>query len=262
MRFQLTSRHKRLKQTAGKMLLAWSVASTLLYGAVGRIEDARASENEAPAPVRQVDLRPVFSGYNLTIKRQGARDTCHVFTVVAALEFAVAQKYDYGVGLSEEYLNWAANQASQQWQDGASFVELAQALKRWGISEEQHMPYVPAYNPAYQPRQAALDSARQIHKLKFRWHWIKAPNENAGAADRLNDAHIEAMKNVLRRGWPVCAGREHNILIVGFRDNARQPGGGAFIVRNSNSNQYRSMTYQETKAKSGAALWIDLPLDE
>jgi hypothetical protein len=241
------------------------VLSTMLSGAISifPVKAAQAAETKA----RRVDLRPGFNRYRLTIKVQGARDTCHVFTVVAALEYAVARKYNYGVGLSEEYLNWAANQASKQAVDGATFMELAQGLKRWGVCEEEFMPYGPAFNPAQRPSSEALDSAREIHNLNFRWHWIKAPvspdtKSDADNSNQLRDSHIESIKDVLRKGWPVCAGREHNVLIVGFHDDAQQPGGGNFIIRNSNSRNYRTMTYADTKANSNVALWIDLPLDE
>ncbi len=228
--------------------------------------------NAAPGQPRVAatftDLRPVFNRYRLTIKLQGARDTCHVFTVVAALEYAVARKYEYGVGLSEEYLNWAANQTTKQMLDGASFVELAQGLKKWGVCEENLMPYLPVFRPDYRPSPAAFDSARDIHNLKFRWHWIKMPatsgnTHNDKAYDgQLQDVHITAIKDVLRKGWPVCAGRDHNVLIVGFRDDSRQAGGGSFTIRNSNSRSYRNMSYADMKSHCNAALWIDLPLDE
>lgn len=262
-----------LKSAARVAVLALPLAgAAMTYDTGGSLQPASAAESETRAAVRQVDLRPDFSHYRLTIKRQGARDTCHVFTVVAALEYAVAQKYGRGVGLSEEYLNWAANQTSRQSQDGASFTELAQGLKRWGICEEEYMPYLPLFNALYEPPQAAFDSAREIRKLNFRWHWIKEPNETPDevtsgntkivTGDQLRDSHIETIKEVLRKGWPVCAGREHNVLIVGYRDDRRQPGGGTFTIRNSNFTNYRTMTYEEMKAKSNAALWIDLPLEK
>jgi len=255
--------------TTRGMMLALLVAGAWMLDGAGTL---RAAETEPSAPIRQVDLRPDFEHYRLTIKRQGARDTCHVFTVVAALEYAVAQKYERGVGLSEEYLNWAANQTSNQLQDGASFAELAQALKRWGICQEEYMPYLPLFNAMFEPPQAAFDSAREIRKLNFRWHWIKQANENRDdvtsgstkivVGDNLRDSHIETIKEVLRKGWPVCAGREHNVLIVGYRDDRKKPGGGTFIIRNSNHSNYRTMTYEEMKAKSNSAMWIDLPLKE
>lgn len=222
---------------------------------------AHAAGSGERGETRSVDLRPVFDDYRLTIKLQGRRDTCHVFTVVAALEYAVARKYDYSVGLSEEYLNWAANEVTGQSIDGATFMELSQALKKWGVCEESYMPYLPVFNRGYVPSQPALDSAREIHKVNFRWHWIKAPVANT-RADQLNDAHIMAIKDVLRSGWPVCAGREHNIVIVGFSDDPQRNGQGTFIVRNSNVRTYRIMTYAQVKATSNAALWIDLPLGQ
>jgi hypothetical protein len=61
-----------------------------------------------PMP-RSIDLRPVFDRWALRARRQGDRPTCTAFTVVGALEHAVASKEQHGVRLSVEFLNWAAH---------------------------------------------------------------------------------------------------------------------------------------------------------
>ena len=58
----------------------------------------------------QVDLRTNFVKWRLPLKKQGARNTCSVFTTVAGMEYALSKKFDSGIRLSEEYLNWACNQ--------------------------------------------------------------------------------------------------------------------------------------------------------
>jgi len=238
--------------------LTLALLGAVMLGGIGGSSPAPTAMAAETQETNHVDLRPAFDQYRLTIKLQGRRDTCHIFSVIAALEFAVACKFDTGVGLSEEYLNWAANDVAREYRDGASFVELAEALKKWGVSEERFMPYSGIFQPKYQPSRDALDSAREIHKLNFRWRWIKKPAPNT--PDTLDDSHIAAIRKTLRLGWPVVAGREHNIVIVGYDDDPRQPGGGSFIVRNSNVRSYREMSYAEVKAKSNAVLWIDLPL--
>src|SRR4051812_35065303 len=84
-------------------LVAIAVAAPL-FG-----DESSATKNgEKPAVVttelpKAVDLRPIFKRWNLAPKRQGARNTCSVFTTTGALEFAVSKHYDRGTRLSVEY---------------------------------------------------------------------------------------------------------------------------------------------------------------
>lgn len=208
-----------------------------------------------PAPVKAVDLRTAFFTWGLPIKPQGRRDTCAVFTFTGALEFALARGTGQnGFRLSEEYLNWAADEIAGEKFDGASYEELLAAFDEWGICGERFWPYAARYDGS-SPSRDALVSAQQVWKLAFKRHWIARRT-----TDGLTDAHLGEMRKVLATGWPLCAyGREHSILIVGFFDDAKMPGGGQFITRNSATQRYETIFYEAAKAEFGSVLWIELP---
>jgi hypothetical protein len=46
------------------------------------------------------------------------------------------------------------------------------------------------------------------------------------------------------------------VLLVGYRDDPARPGGGAFVIRDSNSGEDRSMPYAYAQAFMNDALWI------
>lgn len=206
-------------------------------------------------PVKYVDLRTAFSGWGLPIKSQGRRDTCAVFTFTGALEYALARGTGQnGFRLSEEYLNWAADQIAGEKIDGASYEELLDAFDEWGIAGERFLPYAARYNASLQPTPTALASAREIWKLGFKRHWVAQRTTNG-----LTDAHINEMRKVLASGWPLCAyGHDHSILIVGFFDDPKMPGGGQFITRNSATQRYETIFYEAAKSEFGSVLWIEL----
>jgi len=84
----------------------------------------------------------------------------------------------------------------------------------------------------------------------------------------------------LRERWPVCGGflwpkqaawvdgvlqmaaREnvrdgHSVLLVGFRDDPAQPGGGVFLVRNtSHGPRDAAMSYEYVRAYMNDAAWV------
>ncbi len=199
-----------------------------------------------------VDLRPEFGKWRLSIKRQGARNTCGVFAVSGALEFALAKKLDRGVRLSEEYLNWSANVASGDGQDGATYSELVDGFNRWGICRETIMPYAPNYNAFNGPGAAAMDDAQNIWKMGFQRHWIMRGR-------RVTITDLIEVKKILSSGYPVCGESEHCLLLVGYQDDPRSPGGGTFLTRNSATVRYETMSYAEAAQKFYSLLWIDLP---
>ena len=52
----------------------------------------------------------------------------------------------------------------------------------------------------------------------------------------------------------------HSIVLVGFRDNPTQPGGGVFLIRNSaGPSRNGMMTYDYVRAYLNDAAWIDFP---
>ena len=219
---------------------------------------ARAQTAKPYAP-KTANLSLAFTNWGLPIKSQGRRDTCAVFTLAGALEYALARGTgQVGVRLSEEYLNWAADDITQITFDGASYEDLISAFDKWGISAEQYMPYAARYDENTQPSEIALESARQVWELGFKRHWVAERTSNG-----LKDSHITAMRRVLMSGWPLCAyGRDHSILLVGFQDDPRMSGGGQFITRNSATQRYETIFYAAAKAEFGSVLWIELTKSE
>ena len=224
-----------------------------------------------------VDLRPSFDDWDLPPRAQGDRGTCSAFVITDAIEFALARKQRQGSRLSVEFLNWASNRAIHKSEDGGFFSDLWKGFESYGICREADMPYASDFDPKVHPSEAALQHARQIRKLGLTLHWIKPWDPNKG----LTDAEFAEVKQTLRRQWPVCGGflwpkqerwnngvlemapREgvrdgHSVLLVGFRDDPAQPGGGVFLVRNSGKGlRNGAMSYEYVRAYMNDAVWID-----
>jgi hypothetical protein len=235
---------------------------------------AAAPEQALPATV---DLSPAFAQWGLGPRRQGARPTCSAFTVAAALEYAVASRQGQGTRLSVEFLNWASNQACDDKEDGGFFSDLWKGFEHFGICTDSALPYAAKFDLALVPPAAALADAKTRLDLGLRFHWIKEWNVNTG----LKDAEFAGIKETLNAGWPVCGGfrwpkREqwenevlqmcpsnavrdgHSVLLVGYRDDAAQPGGGVFIFRNtSRGGQPGLMPYAYARTYMNDAAWID-----
>ena len=96
-----------------------------------------ASPSGAPTLPTSVDLRPAFEKWGLTGRKQGKRNTCSVFTVAGALEFAAANKRQHGERFSVEFLNWGANKVVGDAEDGAFFSDLWSAFATYGICLEK-----------------------------------------------------------------------------------------------------------------------------
>jgi hypothetical protein len=139
------------------------------------------------------------------------------------------------------------------------------------------MPYQAKFDPQAPPGPAALADARTRLSLGLRFHWIKEWDVNTG----LTAAHLEGIKQTLHQGWPVCAGLRwpkqeqwvddvlqmcpsnavrdgHSVLLVGYREDARHPGGGVFLFRNT-SRQARdgAMPFAYAQAYMNDAAWVD-----
>src|SRR5579872_1042008 len=64
------------------------------------------------------------------------------------------------------------------------------------------------------------------------------------------------IKAVLAMGWPVAAGAGHSRLLVGFRDDPRQAGGGVFLTKDSAPGSFEEVTYQFVKTDVGDVFWV------
>ncbi len=216
----------------------------------------------------------------LARRTQAKRDTCSVFVVASALEFAAARNSPRAERLSVEFLNWAANRVVGRDQDGGFFSDLWRGFTNFGICREQAMPYRAEFDPGLKPAPEVLAEARTRLDLGLRHHWIKEWNVKTG----LNDFQFLSIKRTLSQGWPVCAGcrwpREprwiedvlgmcpaeavydgHSVLLVGYRDDPSQPGGGVFFFRNTNNGGRDGyMPYAYAMAYVNDVLWIDAPV--
>lgn len=232
------------------------------------------SEPNTPPP--HADLRPMFKTWDLGPLPQGSRGTCSVFAVVGALEFASARQHNAGQRFSVEYLNWASNQAVGQFVDGGFFADLWKGFSAYGICPAQEMPYRDRFDPNLKPGEEAKTQAGRFPADGLRIHWIKPWDPNTG----LTDAQLTAIKQVMCRKWPVCGGFRwpkhpvwkddvlemaspenvfdgHSLLLVGYRDDPQQPGGGVLVFHNSNSDHPEGqMTYQYAAAYMNDAMWI------
>ncbi len=248
-----------------------AVLSTLFL-----LSDVSAGTRGGP-PADSVDLRPAFEKWGLGPRVQGKRNTCSVFTVTGALEYAMASKTGRATRFSVEYLNWASNHTAHDIDDGSFFSDAWTGFAVHGICPEEDMPYQEKFDAAGTPSETAKEHAGQLCEAGLRLHWIKPWDPNTG----LTDVEFVAIKRVLNQQWPVCGGFRwpkkaewkddvlemrppegvfdgHSVLIVGYRDDASQPGGGAFLFRNSNNNGREGwMTYEYARAYMNDAVWID-----
>lgn len=229
-----------------------------------------------PPPTAATDLRPEFQRFGFGPRQQGGRPTCSAFTVTTALEFATARRLGACPRLSVEFLNWAANQARGDRDDGGYFSDLWHGFSAHGLCREDAMPYQPRFDPDHRPDAAAAADARKRLDLGLALHWIKEWDITTG----LTDAQFAAVKHTLDRGWPVCSGLRwpkaprwpdgvlamcppdgvvdgHSVLLVGYRDDPAQPGGGTLVFRNTSGPGHDgAMPYAYARAYTNDAAWI------
>jgi C1A family cysteine protease len=239
----------------------------------------QAGEVRPPAALPpSVDLRPKFERWDLDRRRQGPRGTCSVFTVTGALEYAAAKQQGHGTRLSVEFLNWAGHTAVHRTADGGFFSELWKGYEQFGICPETDQPYQSHYDANLQPAPDALKHAVATQSLGLKLHWIKEWNPHTG----LTEAHVREIKSTLAKQWPVCGGFRwpkkarwtehvlqmcppeevfdgHSVLLVGYRDDPAQPGGGVFLIRNSGGDGSDGfLPYAYVAAYMNDACWIGL----
>lgn len=244
----------------------------LLPALLGLITGARASGLPAEA-----DLRPQMKEWHLEPRDQGKRPTCSVFTFTGGLEFALGKARKKGARLSVDYVNWAANQERKQARDGGFFSDMWKGFARHGVCAEDEMPYGKKFDVKRKPDEKAAASAQGTMALGLSEHWLKKWNPKTG----LSGDEFASIKQTLSSGWPVCGGFRwpneaswkegvlemrtpdevfdgHSVLLVGYRDDPGQPGGGVFIIRDSGSGEDRAMPYGYAQAFMNDALWIGL----
>lgn len=250
--------------------LPWALrarlAPSLLLLACAALPAASAQDGTpSPAALPAVaDLREEFLRLGLQPRRQGSRNTCSVFVTADALSFALARHTvpagGRGRPLSVEYLNWACNEAIGNGADdrGQFFHDLLRAFASRGVCYEDEMPYAERFDPQLQPSAAARASAAEIQQQNFKIHWIKRWRRYESG---LSAAQLLEVKSALADGWPVAAGADHSRLLVGYRDDAAQPGGGVFIARDSGTGRDETVTYEFARTQVNDAYWAEVLSD-
>lgn len=263
------------RRFAGRLLAA------LVFLATTPLPDRAASpetpDAQAGTAADSVNLRPVFDEFGIQLRPQGTRGTCSVFTVAAAIEYALGKSGKPGSCVSVEFLNWASNQVTGAADDGSFFSDLWSGFEKYGVCDEKEMPYAPKFDSERAPSEAALEQAKRVHETDLRLHWIKPWDPNKG----LNEEQFAAVKATLKKGWPVCGGflwpkeakwtddvlqwaprpgvRDgHSVMLYGYREDPAQPGGGVFLIRNSSRGpRYGAMTYEYVRAYMNDAVWVE-----
>jgi hypothetical protein len=206
-----------------------------------------ATRADLRAELRERGLRPVW---------QGRRGTCSVFTTTSALEFAFSRCLGKNVRLSVEYLNWAANQATGHATDGQYFHNCLAGFAKYGICYNADMSYARRFDAERAPSPKAIADARQLRATAdkaIRVDWIK----RLWPRRKMTDGQFHEIRAVLAMGWPVAAGASHSRLLVGFRDDPKEPGGGIFIDKDSGTGSYRQVTYQFVKRNVADVFWVE-----
>ena len=129
-----------------------------------------------------------------------------------------------------------------------------------------------------QPSHAALCAARKLRETVS-----NCIGSSPGIPSRGLTAEQCCREGNLAGRWPVCGGflwpkqakwtagllqmasREgvrdgHSVLLVGFRDDTNQPGGGVFLVRNTSKGPGEAaMSYGYVRSYMNDAVWISHP---
>jgi hypothetical protein len=185
-----------------------------------------------------------------------------------------------GRQLSEEYLIWAANEATGLTGDQAMFYEAVHGLNALGICKLELMPYELTVDASRRPSATAIADAKA---LSGRWkaEWIKRWDIRRS----LSEAELASIKSALANGHPVACGLRwpktlkgasllnvptpgqvrdgHSIVFTGYQDDAGQSSSGVFFFRNSfgptwGKNGYGVMSYAYARAYANDVLWLKL----
>jgi len=238
----------------------------------------RSAGADEPLPGK-VDLTPEFQRLGIVPRLQGDRDVCSLFAVTGIADFENArQSPGSQPRLSEEYLIWAAKQASGKTREQAMFYEAIQGLNALGICDQALMPYVMASDSGRRPSPKAMADARERAE---RWHihWIRRWDVNRP----MSDSEFLALKRTLASGHPVACGLRwpkslkgssilsdnppggvfdgHSIALTGYTDDESAAGGGTFRFRNSfgpnwGDRGYGVMSYAYLRRYANDALWL------
>ncbi len=109
----------------------------------------------------KINLVPEFQELGLAPRAQKTRNTCSLFAITALADFEYTRSTSRPhKRLSEEFLIWAANEATGLKGDQAMFYEAVHGLNALGICTEELMPYSDTTDAKRKPSSAALADAK------------------------------------------------------------------------------------------------------
>jgi len=231
---------------------------SILAATIFSIGACRAAHIVAPQTLpASVDLRPDLEAQGVRPRGQGPRGTCSVFTTSDAIEYALAKHRGKAQSLSVEFLNWAAACFAGADSDGAFFHNALGGYERFGICSEEQMPYRAQYDASLVPSRQAFNQAALVREecrgvLVVRWIVPWQPNHFG-----VDEVQFAQIKEVLARRYPVAAGSGHSRLLVGFRDDSTQPGGGIFITKDSGFGGFGEVTYEFVRKEVADVFWVE-----
>jgi len=230
---------------------------------------------------QEVDLRPAFDRFGLAPRSQGSRSTCSLFAVAGVANYEwLRGESKAGTRFSEEFLIWAADEATGMAGDQAMFYEAIHGLNAFGICREELMPYGAASDASRKPSEEAI---RDAADRAGRWqvHWIRRWDTSRP----VEEGEIASVKRALADGHPVACGLRwpksnraeelvappaadavydgHSIILVGYADDPDRPGGGIFRFRNSRGPRWGDrgcgvMSYAYVRAYANDAVWLEM----
>lgn len=207
----------------------------------------------------------LIDGHMLPIRDQGDRGTCVAFATVAVLEYMYHRIHNAPRDLSEQYLYWNIKRTDGYQREGTWLEYAFPRAHGDGVCQEYLWPYEPDKRPddlthgnPPNAQDCTSDARRHTFSQVIRLRDYRQP---------------EAIKNQLRQGRPVAVAIPvfktwlnsptarlavniqmplqsdrfaiggHAIVLVGFAEEPRVPGGGYFLVRNSwGGNRWGSMS--------------------
>jgi Papain family cysteine protease len=211
---------------------------------------------EAPEPVRLSRSRQPAKPKVCLIDRfpaardQRERGTCVAFATVAYLEYHLYKRPRRRKHHSEQFLFWACKQCDRRPKKDDTYLKHAQqALKTWGVCLHETWPY----NGSLQARvdQGPPPPGSEEQARKYIWPETRGLDTLviAELRESLDEGNPVVLGVITHPNWdfptvfdtgkvtmPLPGMRPdggHAVCLVGYEENKRFPGGGAFIFRNS-----------------------------
>ncbi|MBI2518330.1 MAG: C1 family peptidase [Opitutae bacterium] len=216
-----------------------------------------------PAAVQtEIDLRPKFFALELSVKNQGRRPSCAIFSIVSALEFQNAELAGHAEKFSEEYLTWAVRKTVQRLpapgvtpddsvgkddvDEGFALSEVVAALRAYGIPLQSSMPntFGRKIDAIEEPPALVVEEARNhqrvfVHQLPGRDNAtrinnvVQALNSGVPVAVGMAWPNYRSLRTGYLNAQKPMTGSGHAVTLVGYRSVTGRLEDAVFIFKNS-----------------------------